>query len=115
MEKRRGGRPLKKCARCGSVWTGFGRPRPRQICEGCGSYLHTCLNCHYFDREITNSCKLPNTTFVGGRDLLNYCEQFEMVNWELRAIEARYARAKTNSVYPSILAHAAMNLIVVAF
>ncbi len=86
---------LKKCFKCGTVWNGFGRPRSRQICEGCGSYLHSCINCHYFDRDITCSCSLPDTAFVGPRDMLNYCEQFEMVNSDLKAIELRCARAKT--------------------
>ena len=86
---------MKKCFKCGAVWPGFGKPRPRQICEGCGAYLHICLNCHHFDRVLTNSCKLPTTTFVGNRDLLNYCEEFEMVNTELKAVEARHDRART--------------------
>jgi hypothetical protein len=86
---------LRKCFKCGHVWMGFGKPRPRQICEGCGAYLHTCLNCHHFDRKITNSCKLAHTSYVGPRDLLNYCEQFEMVNAELKAVEARFERART--------------------
>ena len=87
---------MKKCFKCGTVWTGYGRPRTRQICEGCGAYLHTCLNCHYFNRTVTNCCNLPTTAFVGGRDLLNYCEQFEMVNSALKAIEDRCSRAKAS-------------------
>jgi hypothetical protein len=86
---------LKKCFKCGTPWAGYGKPRPRQICEGCGSYLHVCLNCHYFDRKVSNCCTLTTTTFVGSRDSLNYCEQFEMVNWALKAVESRCARAKT--------------------
>ena len=86
---------LKKCFKCGTVWNGYGKPRTRQICEGCGSYLHTCINCHHFARRITNSCVLPHTAFVGPRDMLNYCEEFQMVNNELQAIESRCARAKS--------------------
>jgi len=86
---------LRKCFKCGHISVGFGKPRPRQICENCGAYLHICLNCHHFDRKLTNSCKLPDTKYVGPRDLLNYCEQFEMVNSELKAVEARFERART--------------------
>jgi hypothetical protein len=85
---------LKKCFKCGAVWPGFGRPRPRQICENCGTYLHVCLNCHHFDHHVDHSCRLPGTTFIGARDTLNYCEKFEMVNWERQAIESRCAQAK---------------------
>ena len=86
---------MRKCFKCGSPWAGPGQPRPRQICVGCGVYLHSCINCHHFDREITNSCKLPNTAFVGSRDALNYCEEYRMMNSELRAIEARTQRARS--------------------
>ncbi len=86
---------MKKCHKCGVIWQGFGRPRARQICENCGSYLHSCLNCHHFDNVGSYSCKLQNTTFIGSRDSLNYCDQFEMVNWDLRAVEARTERARS--------------------
>lgn len=86
---------MKKCFKCGHAWDGYGKPRSRQICENCGTYLHCCLNCHHFDREVSYSCRLPDTTFVGSRDSLNYCEQFEMVNSERMAVEARSQRAKS--------------------
>jgi hypothetical protein len=85
---------VRKCFKCGAIWSGFGKPRPRQICENCGAYLHSCINCHHFDRKITYSCSLPDTDFIGARDSLNYCESFEMVNGERKAIEARGAQAK---------------------
>ena len=86
---------MKKCFKCGAPWMGFGMPRPRQICENCGAYMHTCLNCHHFDRQISHACKSTTTAFVGPRDMLNYCEEFNMVNFELRAVEVRCQRAKT--------------------
>lgn len=85
---------MKKCAKCGTVWDGYGQPRPRQICDRCGAYLHSCVNCHHFDRQRTNSCTLPETTFIGSRDASNYCEQYRMVDWALRAIESRTEKAK---------------------
>ena len=85
---------VKRCHKCGAAWNGFGQPRPRQICQGCGAYLHSCTNCHHFDKTVTNSCKLSHTTFVGSRDALNYCEDYRMVNAQLKAIEARTERAR---------------------
>ena len=72
----------------------MGTPRPREVCETCGAYLHACLNCHHFDRERSNSCTLENTTFVGSRDSLNYCEEFRMLDAFRRAREERVVRAK---------------------
>jgi hypothetical protein len=86
---------MKACTRCGTLWTGYGgEPRAREVCEGCGAYLHTCVNCHRFDRHHTNSCTLPDTAFVGSRDSLNYCEEFRMLDRTRRANENRVVRAK---------------------
>ena len=87
---------MKECARCGTRWTGYGnQPRAREVCEGCGAYLHTCLNCHHFDRRNnTNSCTLPNTAFVGGRGTLNYCEEYRMLDSVRKAQENRVTQAK---------------------
>ena len=87
---------MKKCYRCESQWTGFGaQPRAREVCEGCGAYLHCCLNCHHFDAQNSN-CKLPHTSFVGLRDSLNYCEEFQMLDSRRRALEDRVSRARSN-------------------
>jgi hypothetical protein len=53
------------------------------------------MNCHHFDRDFTNSCTLATTTFVGDRESANYCEEFQMVNARLKAIEARTQRARS--------------------
>lgn len=85
---------MRKCAKCGTRWEGHRQPRPRQICEGCGAYLHSCVNCHQFDDAVTNSCRLTSTTYIGPRDALNYCDEFRMTNQTLRAVEARTERAR---------------------
>jgi len=86
---------MKKCHRCGFVWIGaISQPRSREVCEGCGAYLHSCLNCHHFDAAVTNSCSLSGTTFVGARASLNYCEEFRMLDHALRANEDRVSRAR---------------------
>ena len=86
---------MKKCHRCGTTWKGLGgQPRAREVCDGCGAYLHSCANCHHFDREITHSCRLPNTSFVGGREMLNYCEEYKMLDANLRANENRVLNAR---------------------
>jgi len=87
---------MKKCFRCGAPWAGFrGQPRAREVCESCGAYLHSCVNCHHFDHMVTSSCRLEHTSFVGARDSLNYCEEYRMLNALLRADEERVVRAKT--------------------
>ena len=87
---------MKKCNRCSNPWTGFGaQPRPREECGNCGAFFHCCHNCHHFDRQSSN-CKLPHTSFVGLRDSLNYCEEFQMLDSRRRANEDRVSRAKSD-------------------
>lgn len=86
---------MKKCQRCGTAWTGVNQPSSRKICEGCGAYLHTCLNCHHFDAGVSSACKLTTTMYVGPRDAPNYCEEFRMVNSSLRALEDRKQSARS--------------------
>ena len=87
-------RTMRKCYKCGTPWRGTGTPRARAVCTGCGAYLHSCLNCHHFDPDITNSCRLSHTDYIGPRETINYCDSFRMINTELRAIEARTERAR---------------------
>jgi len=70
------------------------QPRSREVCDGCGAYLHSCVNCHNFDHVLSNSCKLPHTAFIGARDTLNYCEEYRMLDSIVRADEQRVLRAK---------------------
>ncbi|MBN1444043.1 MAG: hypothetical protein JXA90_15135 [Planctomycetes bacterium] len=84
---------MKKCHQCGTPWTGFGSgPRAREICDGCGAYLHCCVNCHHFDQQT--SCRLRDSSFIGPRTALNYCEFFKMSDTVLREAEARVTRAR---------------------
>ena len=84
----------RRCFKCSAPWDGVGQPRPRGVCQGCGASLHCCANCHHFDGETTISCTLPQTTFIGPREDANYCEQFEMINARVKAMEARTQRAR---------------------
>ncbi len=86
---------MKKCYRCSTRWNGVGsQPRAREVCEGCGAYLHCCLNCQRFDHQNRN-CSLPHTSFVGSRDTLNYCEEFRMADTRLLAMEEKVSRARS--------------------
>ena len=89
------GRGMKKCYPCGTPWTGYGpQPRARETCEGCGSYLHCCVNCHHFS-HAGSACTLKDTYFIGSRTALNYCEYFKIADSKLKELEDRKARAHT--------------------
>lgn len=64
------------CHRCGRSADGE-RVGFRAICEGCGAYLHACLNCAHHDRDSYRECRAAATTeFVGDKEKANFCEEF---------------------------------------
>jgi len=87
---------MKKCHRCGTAWRGYGKePRSREVCEGCGGYLHCCDNCQHFDHKVSISCKLTTTAYVGPRQQLNYCEEFAMHDTHVEAKKNKVNNARS--------------------
>ena len=48
----------------------------RDECRACGSDLHVCLNCTFFDETKSNKCREPQTEYVKEKDRSNYCDYF---------------------------------------
>jgi hypothetical protein len=47
------------------------------MCEGCDAYLHSCLNCKYYEPGRPNDCYIPNTEKVADKATCNFCDSFE--------------------------------------
>jgi len=63
------------CARCGT------RVLDHEVsleaeCSECGSDLHTCTNCSYFDSSAPNECRKEIEVRVARKSRRNECEQF---------------------------------------
>lgn len=66
------------CHRCGSPWVSEQkRPGFKEICAGCGAYLHCCKNCRFYDPSAHNQCRIGTTEWVADRERANFCEEFE--------------------------------------
>ncbi len=66
------------CHKCGAPWeSDLRQPGFKDICAGCGAYLHCCKNCRFHRPSAHNQCYIPNTEYVRDRERLNYCEEFE--------------------------------------
>ena len=49
----------------------------RATCDGCGAFLHVCLNCGHHDRQAYHECRASSTTeFVSDKAKYNFCEEF---------------------------------------
>lgn len=62
------------CKNCGNKYDGR-TVSFRILCENCGEYLHTCLNCAIYD-SIADRCRSLTTEAVRDRKNINHCEEF---------------------------------------
>lgn len=49
----------------------------REECPNCGTDMHVCLNCRFYDTSSYNECKETSAEKVHDKDRNNYCEYFE--------------------------------------
>lgn len=67
---------MKKCYKCQKPYVEPNGPGFQEICEGCGSYLHCCQNCYFYDPYQHNSCTEPQAEYVSDPNGMNRCEYF---------------------------------------
>ena len=67
---------MKKCYKCQKLYVEPEGPGFNDVCEGCGSYLHCCQNCYFYDPYQHNSCTETQAEFVSDANGQNHCEYF---------------------------------------
>ena len=65
-----------KCNRCGDVRHNLGDLGFEDACLGCGSDLHTCGNCRFFDTTTLWECRENIPVRVVGKHAKNECTFF---------------------------------------
>jgi len=65
-----------KCARCGHE-LGDGAVVKASTCPSCGSPLHVCANCSFFDTGSRFECKKPIAKRVESKTAANDCSFFK--------------------------------------
>ena len=48
----------------------------RDTCPRCGSDLHACLNCQFYDPAKHNQCAENQAEWVRHKEAANYCDYF---------------------------------------
>ena len=64
------------CARCGNHVLDH-EVASDATCKECGSDLHTCTNCTYFDSSAPSECRKPVEVRIAKKAHRNACELFE--------------------------------------
>lgn len=66
---------MKKCHKCGTT-IDLEKVTRRDECRTCGSDLHVCLNCAFYEEGRANQCIEPQAERVTDKDRSNYCDYF---------------------------------------
>lgn len=48
-----------------------------RLCPSCGSDLHCCRNCTFFDENLASKCQEPDSPWIRDRGAQNSCSYFE--------------------------------------
>jgi hypothetical protein len=65
------------CYNCKAETAVEGKPGRQQLCPRCGSYMHCCRNCRFFDPLAYHGCREPQAEWVKEKEMGNYCDYFE--------------------------------------
>lgn len=65
------------CFHCGQVYSFTDKILRRETCPQCGSDLHCCQNCTFYDTRAPKECREPVAEYVRYKDRANHCDYFE--------------------------------------
>ncbi|HYE73748.1 MAG TPA: hypothetical protein VEF04_10465 [Blastocatellia bacterium] len=65
------------CHNCGREIKLIGKVSRKDECTYCGSDLHSCKNCRFFDSSKNNQCSETQAEYVREKTKGNFCEFFE--------------------------------------
>lgn len=77
---------MKRCYRCKKEYVSEKKqPAVKDTCDSCLAYLHSCLNCRYYEEHAHNNCYIPTTDWVADKAGLNFCDEFEFADTDVAA------------------------------
>ncbi|NQW45792.1 MAG: hypothetical protein HQ462_10370 [Deltaproteobacteria bacterium] len=70
---------MRQCHYCRAAISSEVQKRNR-LCSNCGSDLHSCRNCAFFDENLSSKCKEPESPWIQDRGTQNNCSFFEFLS-----------------------------------
>ena len=68
---------LLNCWKCGHALDDMPMPlRRRDECPACGTDLHVCRMCEFYDTSVAKSCREPVAEEVNDKERANFCDYF---------------------------------------
>jgi hypothetical protein len=91
------------CWKCGHALADMPMPlRRRDECPACGTDLHVCRLCEFFDTSVAKSCREPVAEEVTDKERANFCDYFRGqpgVHSAGGVSEAESARSQLEAVF----------------
>ncbi|MEM7350430.1 MAG: hypothetical protein AAF657_06460 [Acidobacteriota bacterium] len=66
-----------RCAACGEKQRAVKPVEGESTCWKCGTDLHTCTHCRYFDSSAPGQCRQKDVDYVAAKAKRNHCPAFE--------------------------------------
>jgi hypothetical protein len=68
------------CWKCGGMQKEVLLPLSRtEECQHCGTDLHVCRMCRFYDTSVSNACREPVADFVLNKIRSNFCGYLELL------------------------------------
>lgn len=79
---------MKHCFHCKKQVRVGAKPSRNETCPYCSSDLKVCLNCRFFNPQVTNQCSEPMAELVVNKKKANFCEYFQFAESTSRAVRS---------------------------
>lgn len=67
------------CWKCGGIQKEILLPLSRtEECQHCGTDLHVCRMCRFYDTSVSNACREPIAELVSNKTRSNFCGYLEL-------------------------------------
>ena len=91
------------CWKCGHALDDLPMPlRRRDECPACGTDLHVCRMCEFYDTSVAKSCREPVAEEVSDKERANFCDYFRgqpVAHAAGRVGEAEAARSQLEALF----------------
>lgn len=91
-----------RCARCGKTVTSVGEVTVESTCDNCGTHLHTCTNCAFFNTSARWECTKPITVRLARKDVQNECPLFSPAVFVERTFESGAAPQDARKAFDAL-------------
>ena len=69
------------CWKCGNLLLAATFPlRREEVCTNCGSDLHVCAACEFYNPHVSDGCDEPVAFIVNNKERANFCDYFKYSN-----------------------------------